>query len=192
MSRERLGTLFDAALVQLGWWACVLGAARGDFLLGPAVVTALLAVQTWGLPAAARRQAWRRILLLGAAGTAIDSLQGAFGLLSFRGAPADWLAPLWITALWCHFTTALPAFAPLRSRPLAAGLLGAAGGSLAYAAGGRLGAAVLHSEPWLSLLVIAMVWGIALPVMLRAFVPPPAAPPAPAERGSALAAPVAR
>ena len=195
-----MGTFFDAALVQLGWWACVLGAARGQFLLGPAVVAVLLAVQTLGLPAAARRRAWRGMLLLGAAGTAIDSLHGALGVLDFRGAAAGWLgvfcaatdsqhgglgqgaspqaevlgalAPLWITALWCQFATVLPAFAPLRTRPLVAGLLGAVGGPLAYAGGARLGAAGLHPEPWISLLVIGAVWAVAFPVMLRTLVTP--------------------
>ncbi len=173
MTRERLGTLFDAVLVQLGWWACVLAAARGYSLLGPAVVAALIFLQTWGLPNTERRQAWRNILVLGAAGTAIDSLQGGFGVLGFRGAAGGWLAPLWITALWCQFATALPALAPLRSRPVVAGLFGAVGGPLAYAGGARLGAASLHPEPWISMLIIGMIWAAALPAMLRLLVAAP-------------------
>ena len=172
MRRDRLGTFFDAALVQLGWWTCVLGAARGYPLLGPAVVALLLIVQTWGLSPAARRQAWRGILLLGAAGTAIDSIQGGLGVLDFRGA-FGWLAPPWITALWCQLATVLSALAALRSRPIVAGLMGAAGGPLAYAGGARLGAASLHPEPWISLLVIAGVWAVAFPLMLRWLVAPP-------------------
>ncbi len=167
MRRQHLGTLFDAALVQLGWWSCVLGAARGYFLLGPALVATLLAVQTWGLPDAIRRHTWRNIAILGAAGTAVDSLNSAFGVLDFHNATLGWLAPLWITALWCHFATVLPALAALRSRPWVAGLLGAVGGPLAYAGGARLGAAGLHPEPWISLLTLAIVWGLAVPTMLR-------------------------
>ena len=151
----------------------MLGAARGFELAGPAVVAAFLAVQTWGLPAAERRRAWRGILLLGVAGTALDSLQGALGILDFRGAPGAWLAPLWITALWCHFATALPALAPLRSRPFAAALLGAVGGPLAYAGGVRLGAAGFHPEPWVSLLALAAVWAVIFPWMLRVLVAAP-------------------
>lgn len=173
MRRERVGTLFDAALVQLGWWACVLAAARGYSLLGPAVVAALLVMQTWGLPNAARRQVWRDVVFLGAAGTAIDSLQAGLGVLDFRGGSAGWLAPLWITALWCQFATVLPTFAPLRSRPIVAGLLGAVGGPLAYAGGARLGAAGLHPEPWISLLIVAAVWAVAFPAMLHLLVAAP-------------------
>ena len=173
VKRTRLGTFFDAALVQLGWWACVLAAADGRYLLGPAIVGLLLVVQTWGLPADARRRAWTGILLLGAAGTVIDSLLGVLGILDFRGASLAGLAPLWIIALWLQFATVLPAFAPLRSRPLVAGLLGAVGGPLAYAGGVRLGAAGFHPEPWISLLAIGAVWAVAFPSMLRVLVPAP-------------------
>lgn len=168
MKRQELGTFFDAVLVQLGWWACVLGAAQGLFFLGPAVVGGLLVIQTWGLSAGARRRAWRAILLLGAAGTVIDSAMSSLGLLSFRGSFTAWLAPLWITALWCQLATVLPAFVRLRAWPFAAGLLGAVGGPVAYAGGVRMGAASFHSEAWISLLVIAVVWSVAFPAMIRA------------------------
>lgn len=166
--RRRLGTLFDAALVQLGWWVCVLAAARDAFLIGPAVVAVLLLVQTWTLPAALRRLTWIHIVLVGAAGTAVDSLQSGLGTLSFAGSPAGGLAPLWITALWCQFVTVVPAFAFLRSHLWAAGLLGGVGGPAAYAAGARFDAAVLHPEPWISLLSLGLVWALALPLMIRA------------------------
>ena len=76
------------------------------------------------------------------------------------------VAPLWIIALWCHFATTVPTFAPLRSRPVIAFVLGAIGGPLAYAGGMKMGAAAFHPEPWISWLSIAVVWGIALLLML--------------------------
>ena len=167
MRRRRLGTLFDAALVQLGWWACVLAAARGSFWPGPLLVSLLLVVQVGSLPPGARRRAWCRVALLGACGTAVDSLLSGLGALALRGSLSPWLAPTWITALWCQFATVLPAFAPLRSKPILAALAGAVGGPLAYASGARLGAAGLHPEPWVSLLAVGLVWAVALPAMLR-------------------------
>lgn len=167
--RQRLGTVFDAALVQLGWWACVLGAANGFFWAGPLIVALLLAVQIAGLPAEARRWAWRSALVAGVLGTAVDSLQSGLGLMTLHGSTVPWLAPLWITVLWCQFVTVLPAFAALRSRPLLAGLLGAVGGPLAYGGGVRLGAGSLHPEPWVSLVSVGVVWALALPLMLRFF-----------------------
>lgn len=171
--RQRLGTLFDAGLVQLGWWACVLSAARGLIWVGPLVVALLLIVQVGSLAAAPRRQAWQNVLLLGVCGTMVDSLLSGFGLMSLAGSPSPWLAPLWITALWCQFATALPAFAPLRSKPLVVALLGGIGGPLAYGGGARMGAATLHPEPWLSLVTLGLVWAVALPMMLRFLVKDP-------------------
>ena len=167
MKRTRYGTWFDAVLAQVGWWACLLGAASGRPLLGPAVVVALLAVQLRGLPPAVRRRAAGHVLLLGVAGTTLDSLLSIFGVLRFEGQYVIWLAPLWITALWCQFATALPAFAALRSRPVVAALVGALGAPLAYSGGARMGAAALHPEPWLSVLVLGALWAAVFPLMLR-------------------------
>lgn len=167
MRRARLGTLFDAALVQVGWWACVLGAAKGFSLLGPAVVAALLVVQLGTLAPGLRGRAWRFVLLVGAVGTIVDSLLAGLGVFSLYGAGAPWLAPLWITALWCQFATVVPAFAALESRLPVAALLGAVGGPMAYGGGARLGAASLHPTPWISLVAVGVVWAVALPWMLR-------------------------
>ena len=169
MRRTRLGTLFDAALVQAGWWACVLGAAHGAPLAGPAIVAALLAVQVGTLEPGLRGQTWRFVLLLGAAGTVVDSLLASLGLMSLRGAFAPWLAPLWITALWCQFATVVPALSALTSRLGVAALLGAVGAPLAYGGGARLGAATLHPSPWVSLVAIGAVWALAFPWMLRTY-----------------------
>ncbi len=163
--RQHLGSLFDAALVQLGWWACVLSAAHGLTWLGPAAVGVLLVVQIGSLATGARRQAWQNVLLLGFCGTTVDSLLSGFGAMSLAGSPSPWLAPLWITALWSQFATVLPAFAPLRSKPLVLALLGVVGGPLAYGGGARMGAATLHSEPWISLVTLGLIWAMALPLM---------------------------
>ncbi len=169
MRKAHLGTFFDAALVQAGWWACVLGAANGYPLLGPAVVAALLAFQLGTLPPDLRGRAWRFVLLLGIVGTLVDSLLAGLGVMTLRGAFAPWLAPLWITALWCQFATVVPAFSALSSRLPVAALLGAVGGPLAYGGGARLGAASLHPMPWVSLLAIGVVWTMVFPWMLRRY-----------------------
>ncbi|MEM7587069.1 MAG: DUF2878 domain-containing protein [Acidobacteriota bacterium] len=179
MRRQRLGTLFDGALVQLGWWICVPAAGKGYPLIGVAAISVLLVVQTWGLPEDARRRAWRHILAMGAIGTVIDSLHAVLGFLTFRDAFAPWLAPVWITAMWCHFTTVVPAFAALRSRLWVAVVFGAIGGPLAYFGGERLGAAEFHPEAWMSWAAIGVTWAIAFPIMVRwmGALPPPEATP---------------
>ncbi len=172
MKRASLGTFFDVVCVQLGWWSCVLGAANGLAPLGPVVVGVLFVVQTWGLPSSDRRRAWFGALALGVAGTIVDSILGGLGLLSFEGKHISGLSPLWMTVLWCHFVTVIPTFAVLRPRLPLAALVGAVGAPLSYAGGVRLGAASFCPEPWLSLMALALVWGVALPWMLVVFVEP--------------------
>ena len=165
-----LSKILSFLLLQVGWVACVGGAARGWFFVGPLAVAALL-VAYFAFPAffGTRREEWRQdltmIVALGLIGTAVDSIQSCLGLLTFEGAFHSCLCPLWITALWLHFGTAVrTSFAALATRPWIAALIGALGGPLAYSAGARLGAAALHPQwPWLSLLVIAVVWGMMLP-----------------------------
>lgn len=160
--------LLNFVQLQAGWFACVLGAAHGQPWLGPAVVTGLVVLHL--LSSSLPGRDLLMILALGLVGTALDSAQGALGLLTFRGAMASWIAPAWITALWLHFGTALPPLAGLlRGRPLLAMALGAVAGPLAYSGGARLGAAELHPLFWPSLLSTGLVWAAVLPLAVRLF-----------------------
>lgn len=55
----------------------------------------------------------------------------------------------------------------LSERPRLASLCGAVEGPASYYAGASLGALDLPGEPRTSLLILAAVWGILLPVLLR-------------------------
>lgn len=158
--------------LQLGWFACVLGAAEGMYWLGPAVVAILVSLYLLFLRISRQgvRSVALMIITLGFLGTLLDSGQSALGLLSFQGAATSWLSPLWISALWFHFGTAIPAFHRLLGeRFVLAAALGAVAGPMAYGAGMRLGAANFHPEVWPSLLSTALVWSFALPVSLRLY-----------------------
>ncbi len=75
------------------------------------------------------------------------------------------LMPLWWWGLWAMFGAAFPAsFGWLRERPALAAILGAAGGPLAYLAGGRLGAIGLPPPLWQNLLAIAAIWAVLMPL----------------------------
>jgi hypothetical protein len=169
-----ISKILSFLLLQLGWVACVGGAARGWFWIGPLMVAGLLAAYFafptfFGANPDQRRRDLELVLALGLVGTAVDSIQSCLGLLRFEGAWHPCLCPLWITALWLHFGTAVgTSFAGLAGRHWLATLVGAVGGPVAYGAGARLGAAQLHPQwPWLSLMVIAGVWGVLLPGALR-------------------------
>jgi hypothetical protein len=175
---SRVAALALFLALQAGWWAATAGAAHGLPLLGPLIVALLVCLQSRRLAPEERRRQLRAVLGLGLAGTALDSLQAAAGTVRFAGAWVPWLAPLWITALWAHFATALPALA----RSAAGGTwrlvaLGAIGGPMAYWGGVRLGAASFPAGLVVAFATLAVEWAVALPLAIRfATVQAPPAP----------------
>jgi Protein of unknown function (DUF2878) len=168
MKSEALQALALFVVYQAVWFGAVASAARGWVWIGPGLVAALLTAVSLRLERAARGRWVIAVALLGAAGTAADSLLAAAGLVHFRAGFLPGIAPPWITALWCLLAVALPGLGPLLARrPWLAALLGAAGGPAAYAAGGRMGAATFPEPSWPSLLALGVEWGIAFPLMLR-------------------------
>jgi hypothetical protein len=70
-------------------------------------------------------------------------------------------------ALWVNFALAIDALAWLGRRPvLAAMLAGAVGGPLSYLAGARLGAVTLGPSEPVALAAVAVVWMVAMPLLL--------------------------
>jgi len=159
--------LLNVALYQTGWFCCVFGAAKGHPLLGALIATILVLVHV-----ALVRQPRREIgLLLAAAliGGAVDSLQSCFGLLRFQsGYVVGCIAPPWIAMMWMQFATLLRfSLAFLSGRYLLGAVLGALGGPFAFWVGERMGAVTFGVPAWRSLLVLAGVWALVLPVLLR-------------------------
>jgi len=154
----------NAAGFQLGWFACVLGAAHRMPLLGTAIAAGLIAIH---LATALRPR--RDLALVGLAcvlGLAWDSSLAAAGLV--RYAPGPWLpglAPHWIVALWALFAATLDhSLGWLQRRPGLGALLGGIFGPLSFVAGVRLGAASLPS-PTAALVAIGVGWALWVPLL---------------------------
>lgn len=152
---------------QVAWFACVVGAGRGEPWVGPVVTLVVLAAHmTWQV---ANR--WAEIVLVAVGalfGFAADSALVVAGFLAFPeharlGAPST----LWMIALWANFAATLNvALRRLEGRYRLAALLGAFGGPMAYYAGANLDALVLGEPMTLSLTAIALVWGVATPALV--------------------------
>ena len=146
--------------LQLGWFACVLGAAHGRPWLGPVVVLVALSVHV-----ARQHSSGREALVLGFAavlGFVVDTALLRTGVLQLEGL----VAPPWLVALWPNFAAATARgglLDALRGRPLVGALVGAVGGALAYDAGARLGPIALDAPRIVALAVIAVVWSAVLP-----------------------------
>jgi hypothetical protein len=156
--------LLNVLAFQIGWFAAVLGAARGLPWLGPIAVMLVLA---WHLLQSPRR--WAEITLAlatGAFGFLFDSALVAGGVFS---PVRDWipppLSPLWMICLWVNFATLVNVSLKwLQGRTLLAALLGAVGGPAAYYAGAQLGATG-DALSWGGILVLAVAWSGAVPAI---------------------------
>jgi hypothetical protein len=157
--------LLNLTLYEIGWFACVLGAARGWSSAGATLALALTAIHI--LLSIERRSELLLVLSVGLIGTTLETLLLPFDVLVFEShAPEARLPPLWIAALWLQFATLLNfALDWLAGRPLLAFLAGAVGGPLAFVAGEALGAAAIGEPRLRSLAALALVWGCVLPLL---------------------------
>lgn len=152
----------------LAWVACILGAAHQQFLIGPVSVLVLLGLHFYLLPGYSSAKEFRLLVTAGALGFVLDSLQAFFGVFSFANTtPGTWISPFWMVALWIAFATTLhTSLRWLSGRYTLSAILGAIGGPLSYYSGAQLGALTLNSDVTMSFLIMAIAWGIAMPVLV--------------------------
>jgi hypothetical protein len=130
----------NAVLFQVGWFACVLGAANGTAWIG---LVAVGAVAAWHVAQARDRGSELRLLLLATAvGAVFETLLVRTGWVQFTsGVWIAGIAPAWMVVLWANFATTLNvSLRMLRDRLGLAALLGGIGAPIAYWSGSRLGA----------------------------------------------------
>ena len=161
----KLSLVANFVAFQAGWFACVLGAARGMPMLGPVVCAVQLLAMLW---ASRRRRAFLLLLLAGGlVGGAWDTLLSVLGLFRFDTAHHAPLLPLWMLALWLIFaSTCNSSLRWLQGRALLAAALAAVAAPLSYLAGQRLGALAMP-QPALALGAQALGWALILPLLLH-------------------------
>lgn len=152
-------------LFQAGWFACVLGAARGFPWQGALVALLIAAFIVSRSP-----QPLDELVLVAVAtllGFAFDSALTLAGWVDFEGAvPTHFVAPVWMVALWALFATTLNvSLRWLREWPALGVLFGALGGPAAYYAGERLGA-LQFADPLPGLAAVAAGWALATPLLV--------------------------
>ena len=158
--------VINFVLFQIGWFTCVLGAARQMPWLGVIVVAAIVTWHLWQ----ARQPKSELILLLIALfiGGIFDQMLLSFNLLTYQS--HGWsssLVPAWILALWLVFVTTLNvSLRWLHRRWLIAVLFGAIGGPLAYMGAAKLGAVTLNALP-ASYIALSVGWAIFTPLLLK-------------------------
>ncbi len=151
---------FNVVAFQIGWFACVLGAAHHLPQLGTAIAAVILVLH---LSRAGNPAAEAKLLLAALAiGMIFDPALVLAGRFTFAsGAFFHHAVAPWMLALWALFAMTLNlSLRWLKDRPWLAVLLGGLGGPLAYLAGERLGALTIHGRGVVA--VIGVGWALAL------------------------------
>ncbi|MBN2588673.1 MAG: DUF2878 domain-containing protein [Sedimentisphaerales bacterium] len=151
--------------VELGWLACIIGAARGYPWLGLLVVPILFVIHIMFI----ERRNTRKIFIIALASIVIGFFMDTTLIILGIIEPYRWIMPapfttIWDIMIWINFSLALDtSLRFLQKRPLTAAFLGAIFAPGTYYAGDRLGA-LNFSEPVFSgLLWIGVFWFFAMP-----------------------------
>lgn len=153
---------------QSVWFLSLFGAGTGRAWLGAA---GLVAFTVWHFRAMPNPRAELVIVLVSCAlGFLVDTAFIQARLLSYAEPfPFAAVAPYWILGLWVNFALTLNgSLSWLQGRYLLAAVLGAVGGPLAYRAGVGLGAAELRASGEVVYGALALVWALAVPLLLLA------------------------
>ena len=161
-----MNKIFNIVGFQVSWWGCVLGVKSGMIYLGPFLMFAFLAVHV--IRTLDNLSEIKLIILFGCIGTVIDTSMAYFGVLIYNGTyfPDTYIAPLWITSMWCGFSaTVNHSLSWLHNRYVASAVLGVVSGPLSYLAGAKFGAIEFDAAPVISLGIIAIFYGLTIPLM---------------------------
>lgn len=159
--------ILNYILFQVGWFACVLGAANGLPWLAFFVVLILVLGQIYFAP---NRK--NELMLVGVAcvlGAVIDQVLLTNHIVNYTA--NGWsvaIVPVWIIALWMSFSSTLNlSMRWLREQKILAFFFGLIGGPLAYLAAEKLGAIYIPPFTY-HYAVLGVFWGFAM-LALTAF-----------------------
>jgi len=160
-----MAKFWNFVIFQLGWFACVLGAANKQVLWAVIATLVYIAFHAWRSPTPKTEIS----LLLKAFvfGLVADTLIMHLGYINFGDAwPSPYLSPLWMWILWVLVaTTVNGSLSWLRGRPVLAAILGGICGPLSYEAGIRLGAGEWGPRAQLpGFIVLGLIWALAIPI----------------------------
>ena len=160
-----MAKFWNFVIFQLGWFACVLGAANKQVLWAVIATLAYIAFHAWRSPSPKTEIS----LLLKAFifGLVADTLIMHLGYLDFRDDwPSPYLSPLWMWVLWVLVATTINgSLTWLRGRPILGAVLGGICGPMSYEAGIRMGAGRWASGGEITgFILVGVVWAVAIPL----------------------------
>jgi hypothetical protein len=167
LSASLIKRVWNIISANIGWLACVFGAAWGHHWLGWLVVGILFVIHIMAI----ERHKIRLILSVAAAAIIIGFLTDTALIILGAVEPNRWLIPdplmpFWDILIWANFSLTLNmSLRFLQKRPLISAVMGALCAPGTYYAAGRLGA-LNFSEPVLNnLLWVGVLWLFAMPCL---------------------------
>lgn len=161
-----LNKLANFAAFQLGWFACIVGAGTGHPWIGVVVVLISVAIHSTLLPR--RNELVALVIFAMLLGLLSDGLLLILGVVQFPDrARLITPVPLWMIFMWANFALTIPiSLQWMTKRYSLAALLGFVGGPVAYYTGMKLDAVLISGTTQVSLFLIGLEWGIAMPVLM--------------------------
>ncbi|PZP33185.1 DUF2878 domain-containing protein [Shewanella xiamenensis] len=162
MSKLQGVIIYSALSFQCVWWSSILWGNR-VLLLN----ISLLLIHFLLLALVENRQAVFRdfstMIKVGLLGIAIDTLLTLFGIFEFT------VLPWWLACLWLHFALSLHhSLIFMRALPIILQvILGGVFGCLSYIAGAQFNAVTLPFGESISMIILAVVWAILLPLFIK-------------------------
>jgi hypothetical protein len=150
---------------QVGWFACVLGAANDKELLG--MIIALGVIIFHAVTQDDSRKELKLVLVAVVIGLFWETWVLNLDILRYPSHPdALFWPPSWLIMMWALFATTINlSMGWLKSRWALAVLMGAVFGPLAFIGGEKLGA-VVFLDSTLSIITLSVGWGLLMPLLL--------------------------
>jgi len=162
-----LRSVWSVIGLNMGWFACVFGAAREVHWLGVIIVLFLGVIHVF----VAGKQKLLPAILLGLASLMVGLVLDTTLIAAGAYTPNRWLIPtpittIWLFMLWINFSLALnESLKWFQAHLFVAAILGSIFGPFAYLGASRLGAIQLASPVLISLVHVGAAWLIAMPLM---------------------------
>ena len=166
-SARLIKRVWNIISANIGWLACVFGAASGHHWLGLLVVGILFMIHITAI----ERHRIRLIFSVAFASVLIGFLTDTALILLGTVEPNRWFMPapfttLWDLVIWANFSLTLNmSLRFLQKRPFAAAVLGAISAPGTYFAAGRLGALYFSEPVFYNLVWVGVLWLLAMPCL---------------------------
>jgi hypothetical protein len=160
-----MAKFWNFVFFQIGWFACVLGAANKQVFW--AIVGTFAYIVIYVLRSPSPKTEIHLLLKALIFGLVADTIIMRLGYLDFQG---DWLAPylspVWMWVLWALVATTInSSLVWLRGRPILGAVLGGICGPMSYEAGIRMGAgAWAPGGQTAGIILVGIAWAIAIPL----------------------------